>query len=226
MDADLNVSVLMGSGDGTFEPAASFSAGGGGTGSAIPGDLDIAIGPLNSDGFADLVLANASFPGRSNVAVALGNGDGTFRVGAIFGEGDNPYSVAVADFDRDGNFDLLAANRTLEVDKVGLHVRAGKGDGNFGESLSVPDASLPSAVVTRDLDNDGLVDIAAASDDGVTVFLGKGDGSFKTVRIVESEKRFESVVAGDLNHDGFADLVIVESDSGDFVVLPGRGRWD
>ena len=62
------VSVLLGNGDGTFQPVSSFAVGsrarrGGG-------------GGLNGDGHPDIVTANY---GDNTVSVLLGNGDGTFQ---------------------------------------------------------------------------------------------------------------------------------------------------
>src|SRR5207302_543791 len=89
-----NVSVLLGNGDGTFQPAVNYPAG--------PNPHSIAVGDFNGDGRPDLVVANQA---GDDLSVLLGNGDGTFRPGqpctAIA-----PTAVAVGDFNGDGSTDL------------------------------------------------------------------------------------------------------------------------
>ena len=93
------VSVLLGNGDGTFQAARTFYAGG------IPSS--VAAGDFNGDGKVDLAVATS---GSNALSVLLGNGDGTFQALQIFGAGSGPVSVASGDFNRDGVPDLAVAN--------------------------------------------------------------------------------------------------------------------
>src|SRR3989442_975233 len=90
-----DVSVLLGNGDGTFQPAQSYVVGN------YPGS--VAVGDFNGDGRPDLAVTNAI---SNTVSVLLGNGDGTFQPAQSFAAGLNPYSVAVGDFNGDGRPDL------------------------------------------------------------------------------------------------------------------------
>src|SRR5437773_2102656 len=81
------VSVLLGNGDGTFQAARTFYAGG------IPSS--VAAGDFNGDGKVDLAVATS---GSNALSVLLGNGDGTFQALQIFGAGSGPVSVASGDF--------------------------------------------------------------------------------------------------------------------------------
>jgi len=86
--------ILLGNGDGTFQPALSMN---------FP-SADVLVADFNGDGKLDLAFISG-FPGG-----ALGNGDGTFQAPMYFAGGNGPEQVAVADFDLDGKPDLALAD--------------------------------------------------------------------------------------------------------------------
>src|SRR5262252_5925154 len=96
------VSVLLGNGDRTFQPAVNFAIGVG-----IGAPFSVAVGDFNGDGIQDLAVANET---RRSVSVLLGRGNGTFQAEAIFGARSVPYAVAVGDFNGDGMPDLAVVN--------------------------------------------------------------------------------------------------------------------
>jgi hypothetical protein len=63
------VGILLGNGDGTFQPAVIYTAG------ANPGS--VAVGDFNNDGKPDLAVGNEN----GVVSVLLGNGDGRLQRG-------------------------------------------------------------------------------------------------------------------------------------------------
>src|SRR5437899_3381868 len=72
-DVPGTVSVLLGNGDGTFQSALSFAAG---------GDAgSVAVGDINGDGRHDLAVANVGAPGL--LALRLGGPHGTLQA-ALF----------------------------------------------------------------------------------------------------------------------------------------------
>src|SRR5258708_6746994 len=109
---------MMGNGDGTFRSPVFYATG------DLPENV-LAV-DLNHDGILDLAVACQgtlllSDPG---IGILLGNADGTFRPGSFIKQPDSslnvhnsPYGLAAADFDGDGNTDLLvqAVNDHLTV---------------------------------------------------------------------------------------------------------------
>jgi hypothetical protein len=88
-----NVSILLGNGDGTFQPAVSFDAG------LSPGS--VAIGDFNGDGKLDLVLfqaGNISNATAGAISILLGNGDGRFQTPKTTSLTSQAVSMATGDF--------------------------------------------------------------------------------------------------------------------------------
>ncbi len=75
-----SVGVLLGKGDGTFQPVVKYNSGGSGASS-------VAVADVNGDGKPDIVVLNA-FDTEGTVGVLLGNGDGTFQPPATYDTGE------------------------------------------------------------------------------------------------------------------------------------------
>jgi glucose/arabinose dehydrogenase len=104
-----SISVLYGNGNGTFQPVVNYPAG--------LGPKGVGIGDLNGDGKLDLVSANAdgNYPDGNNpagatISVLLNEGNGIFAAPQTFNVGTTPFSVAIGDFNKDGDMDLATAN--------------------------------------------------------------------------------------------------------------------
>jgi hypothetical protein len=157
----------------------------------------------------------------------LGNGDGTFQAAVDYRAGNGPVSVAVADLNRDGIPDVVAAN----LDSNNVSVLLGKGDGTFRPAVSYAAGSIPQSVAVGDFNGDGILDVAVANfgsfTDGqggsVAVLLGNGDGSFQPAVKYSAGLGPFAVAVGDLNGDGVQDLAVVNGFSIDVSVLMGKG---
>jgi hypothetical protein len=217
-----HILAMLGNGDGTFR-----------FGSIAPGQYyspsAIAYGDFNKDGNEDLVFgANWNGP-PFRLDVDLGDGNGKFRFGSGVGRFDQlyPLGIAVGDFNRDGNLDLIT-NPSKLVSKVGVYL--GNGDGTFQHLVdySVADFYLVSA----DFNGDGILDLALLWDYAVYVMLGNGDGTFQKPQTVITSKKqigdcsFGSFFVTDFNADGKGDLVYCERDQSNGKIWVALGNGD
>ncbi|MEA2307253.1 MAG: hypothetical protein QOH43_4533 [Solirubrobacteraceae bacterium] len=128
--------------------------------------------------------------------------------------------VAVTDVDRDGVADLVAVAGVQPSGPPGppgpVLVARGDGHGGFGApaSVAVPGVSEPAALVARDLDHDGKVDLAVGGHSGVTTLRGDGAGGFAPAGTTALDGGVLRLVAGDLDRDGRADLVAIVTGDG------------
>jgi hypothetical protein len=185
------VNVLLGNGDGTFQPALTFAAG------IYP--TAVVVGDFNGDGTLDLAVADTgdSSGHGAGVNVLLGNGDGSFQAARNFAAGSSPRSVAVGDFNGDGTIDLAVANY---ISSGTVSVLLGNGDGTFQTAVSYPAGGLTISVAVGDFNGDGNQDLAVANADSndVSVLLGNGDGTFQPAQSYNAGPYPSSVAVGDL----------------------------
>jgi len=193
------VSILPGSGDGTFGQRMEHSA--------VDYTSSVAIGDLNHDGALD-VAAAAWYGGL--VSILLGQGDGSYSPPARFATGPGRGSVTIADIDGDGEPDVLVSNQdTFHGNSVS--VLRGRGDGTFAPRVDVPVGSGtgPSDVEVGDLNADGFLDLAVGATNGtfVQVLLGGAGGTFGDPAGFATGNLPSALALGDLNADGRLDLV-------------------
>jgi hypothetical protein len=236
------VSVLLGNGDGTFQPAVSYGSGGKTTNS-------LAVGDANGDGNPDLMVVNSCASSndctQGTVAVLLGNGDGTFQPAVSYGSGGEAAdSVVIADVNSDGKLDLMVANQCASSSNCTsgtVAVLIGNGDGTF-QPASGYGSGGPTAysVAVGDINGDGKTDLIVANQcastgncaNTVGVLLGNGDGTFQSaLNYGAGGSQASSVAIGDVNGDGKADLVVANQcasssscAAGSVGVLLGNGN--
>jgi hypothetical protein len=214
-----SVSVLLGNGDGSFQPAQTFAAG------SEP--LAVAVGDFHGDGHPDLVVSNLTFVRQSDqLSLLRGNGDGTFQAPLSVNAGRLPKALAVGDFHGDGTLDLAAVNVTGDD----VSILLGQGGGGFNLAPQFATGAGPAAVGSADFNCDGFPDLVTANTNGnsVTVLLGNGDGSFQPAVNLPAGNRPLQVVVADLNGDGMSDLAVLDlaaapTFAGTISVLLGNG---
>ena len=152
--------------------------------------------------FAPAALGQVSFTGPTN-----------------FPAGETPFSVAVGDFNGDGDPDLAVAN--LSSDNVS--VQLGGPGGSFVGPTNFAAGDGPSSVAVGDFNADGDLDLAVANifSDNVSVLLGGPGGTFTPPTSFAAGDGPSSVSVGDFNADGDPDLAVANIFSANVSVLLG-----
>jgi len=223
------IEILLGTGNGSFAGAKAFNAG------TQPEGLVAA--DFNHDGHTDLIVSDfGSFPNdHGGVSLLLGRGDGSFQGPHTFAAGDFPVSIASADFNGDGNPDVVVADFGTDAGVAAISLLLGNGKDGFSAAKTVitfPTFTQIQHVLSGDFNHDGKADIAYISsldDNRVSVQFGNGDGSFQPPVVVVARDIFSTIffafATGDFNNDGIPDFAIEEGGVIEVVLNDGAGHF-
>ncbi|HEY6290933.1 MAG TPA: FG-GAP-like repeat-containing protein [Terriglobia bacterium] len=144
------VSVLLGNGDGTFQPAVGY----------FDGQLSkgVTISNLNGDGAPDLVIPNHT---SETISMLLGNGDGTFQTAINLPLDFAPSQVVFADFNGDGRLDMATGNVSSNTVSVLLQSTMVPGPNSLAFGNQLVGNTSPSQTVT--LTNNGQQSVSLTS---------------------------------------------------------------
>ena len=217
------IAVAFGNGRGDFISPVTYR---------IIGDpYRFSIRDLNRDGKPDIVFLlnrGSDFP---RLAMFLNDGAGGFTEKTSISLGPNPYSTEFADFNSDGNLDLIVSNQAFGQPN-GLNLYLGDGRGDFTKATATFNVNInPARVVVGDFNGDRNPDLAVFRYDQPTcgfgvnplsILHGDGRGGFSSPITLNLRERIGSIEPADFNRDGRTDLIFTGTcleDRGFFVML-------
>lgn len=199
------ISILVGNGDGTFQPPVTIA-----TGPFLP-TTAAATGDFNGDGKLDFVCSLGGY--ANTILVVLGNGDGTFQAPIttnVAAPPDLTGGLAVEDFNHDGKSDVALTATAPQQGAGTVLILFSNGDGTFATPVSYGTSSISDRLVVGDFNGDGKPDLAGdLFENPIVVLLGNGDGTFRSAPSVNRGcGQTDALVVGDFNGDGKDDLAV------------------
>jgi len=211
--------LLKNNGNGTFALPIIIESG------RNPHDMDVA--DFNMDGRPDIAVANRV---TDTGAIHPQRSDGTFSasvtVPPIYSTTFAPYSLVDADFDLDGDVDVVATLPDFFSGGDSLQVMLNNGNGVFVQGDNIPSTyDYPQGIAPGDFNADGYPDLVWTPDAPPYPYvyvLNSGDGTFGSpvVRFIDTCGTGDASTA-DADNDGDVDILIANNRSG-----PGCEAFD
>ena len=225
--AAAGAAVLLGNGDGTFQPIVTYAV--------FSSSQALAAGDFNNDGRVDLMVTINDV----NVGLSLltGRGDGTFNPAVHFPNtaGFDAPAIAADDLDNDGKLDIvlghsIACYTAPCVVARSITVMRGNGDGTFQPARHIAVGSSTAKIAIGDFNRDGIKDLGLASSAArVLLLLGVGDATFvqqPTITLLADSGFVDAtdIDIADFNGDTMPDLVVAIALNGSrTAILIGNG---
>ncbi len=163
--ADLGgISLFLGNGDSTFQPAVNLTAG--------VDPTSLAVADFNLDGSPDIaVLSTNTTTGASRIDLLMGHGDGTFAPPVTVLPAPYAFALAATTLGPGGKPGLVLTHCCDLNSSAGY--MAGNGDGTFQPEVLLPAGPSPQGLFLADFNGDKVPDILIA-DSGSAATAGTG----------------------------------------------------
>ncbi|HEX2340351.1 MAG TPA: FG-GAP-like repeat-containing protein, partial [Vicinamibacterales bacterium] len=198
------IQLLIGNGDGTFDPPVYFQAGADG----------MSVGDFDRDGNLDVVTANEN----DQVTILYGNGAGGFPRVTRFPTGlEDAGGAFSADLTGDGFLDVVLG---IEDEGGVAYLMRNDGAGGLLAPVALPSGTELGGIDLEDFNGDGFIDIATANggDSTISILRNNGTGVFTEVSRLPVDTLLGIRPVGDLNGDGRPDIGLGREVTGDLAI--------
>ncbi|MFG0299696.1 MAG: FG-GAP-like repeat-containing protein [Phycisphaerales bacterium JB047] len=195
-----DMSVLLNTGGGTFASEVRYPT--------LEQPIDFVLAEFDAIPGPDVFVAS-----DDDVTSFISNmGDGRFNARQVYASnGSRPRSVAVGDFDSDGDLDAVCANDSGFAQDENLSIFLNQGDGRlvYLERFAAGDRLVD--VQPIDVDGDGDLDLFALSLEDAVLTILQNDGAanftpFDTIQLIDASP--SGFVLSDFDGDGVQDLAV------------------
>nr|MBN2278089.1 VCBS repeat-containing protein [candidate division Zixibacteria bacterium] len=194
----------------------------------IPGPPQILLYPpddfITADFDGDGTFDIASYNTASNkITVSFNDGTGLFTNSSIISciSGSGPSDIQTADFDGDGDLDLVTTNYLNGT----ISVYHNDGYGDFPDQTHSIMPIAPWKCYPADFNNDGVIDLAVGYNTGGTsghhlgVVYNSGSGTFSYTEPYSQRRLPSAVKCADISNDGIPDIIATHSEAFTVAVL-------
>ncbi|MCA9120975.1 MAG: VCBS repeat-containing protein [Planctomycetaceae bacterium] len=191
-----------------------------------PAPAGLAFADFDDDGNLDIAVANSGDVAfnisADSVTILYGDGSAAIHRSEEVNLGATPTAFTAADFDGDGDTDLAFATPASGGtfgggggESESLRVMLNQGDGVFAEARAFAADGFIEDMLSRDVDNDGDIDVIAVAPGGgfggesfgrIMLFLNNGSGLFFR-RDTDLPRPLLNYDVADLNGDAFVDVL-------------------
>jgi hypothetical protein len=187
--------------------------------------MDAAIADFDGDGDPDIFIANEF---RQNILL-INNGSGAFANRSAVqlpANARDSEDVGVADFDADGDLDIVIVSEDDRVNELYFN----NGSGIFTDvSNRIQAQGISNAVAVADFNNDGFPDILIGNNGQNFILLNRGNGIFddeSSTRLPRVEDVTQDVELGDVDGDGDLDIINGNEDRNRIWINNGSGFFE
>jgi cysteine-rich repeat protein len=203
-NAEDDIGVLLGTGDGNFVAKDSVEAPEESNGIALAdldGDEDLDVIVASGRGFC-FMLPCDTVP--ATITWRLGDGAGGFGDPTTVEIGDTNWVVITGDLDGDDRVDVITGDQTGKA----LYVSMGQDSAPWlGDPTTIAVDGQVHGVAVGDLDGDDQPDVVTVGGSNVQILLGNGDGSFDAQATMELGKGLVDPWLADVDDDGDLDIL-------------------
>lgn len=205
-------------------------------GDAIDGEpwvTHVRAADLDNDNLLDVIFCEGL---KNEVNWLRQQPDGSFHETCLSSTIKGPVRTEVIDFDNDGDLDVIVSSMGIVFpnnEKIGsIVLLENNGENSFSPRILLQNVARVCDARPADLDDDGLLDIAAAQfgyDQGEARWMrNKGNGKFENHTLLSLSGSIHSCI-GDMDNDTDLDIVILVSQEWEEIHLftnDGKGGFE